>query len=102
LIPQIARRDTNENEFDEAVTKMVNQMTRLVMASTANAWLIYLSGMARRHKVFTAEQLIHDMENFENLVYTIEDHHEVSQDRNEAHPLSLYLFSVPTLLRLKS
>jgi hypothetical protein len=54
LIPQIAR-GTNEKEFDEAVAVKVDGMIKLIMASTADAWLIHLPGMSRKHEVFTAE-----------------------------------------------
>ncbi len=68
------------------------------MASTADAWLIYLPGMTRKHEVFTAEQLIQDMENLDDLVYSTEDHQDVSQDGSEPHPLSLLcLFSGTTI-----
>jgi hypothetical protein len=33
-------------------------MTKIVMASTADAWLIQLPGLTRRHEIFTAELCI--------------------------------------------
>jgi hypothetical protein len=97
LIPQIAR-GTNEKEFDEVVAEKVDGMTKLIMASTADAWLIHLPGMIRKHEVFTAEQLIiQDMENLDDLTYSMEDHPDISEDGCEPHPLSLCLFSVPKL-----
>jgi hypothetical protein len=48
LIPQIAR-GCIEKDMDEAVAEKVNQMTKIVMASTADAWLIHIPGMTRRH-----------------------------------------------------
>jgi hypothetical protein len=101
LIPQIAR-GTNEREFDEAVAEKVNKMTKLIIASTADAWLIHLPGMTRKHEVFTAEQLTQDMENLDDLTYSMEDHQDISQDGSEPHPLSFCLFSVPTLDSFKS
>ncbi len=94
LIPQIAR-GTNENEFDEAVAEKVDGMTKLIMASTADAWLIHLPGMTRKHEVFTAEQLMQDMENLDDLTDSMEDHQGISEDGCEPHPLFLCLFSVP-------
>jgi hypothetical protein len=44
LIPQIAR-GVNESDMDEEIALKVNQMTKLVMASTADVWLISLPGM---------------------------------------------------------
>ncbi len=38
LIPQIARGCT-EGDMDEVIAEKVNQMTKIVMASTADAWL---------------------------------------------------------------
>jgi hypothetical protein len=70
LISQIAR-GANEKEFDEAVAEKVNGMTKLIMASTADVWLIHLPGMIRKHEVFTAEQLIQDMENLDDLTYSM-------------------------------
>jgi hypothetical protein len=97
LIPQIAR-GTNEKEFDEAVAEKVDGMTKLIMASTADAWLIHLPGMIRKHEAFTAEQLIQDMESLDDLTYSMEDHNQdISQDGCEPHPLSFCLFSVPKL-----
>ncbi len=96
LIPKTAR-GTNEKEFDEAVAEKVDGMTKLIMASTADAWLIHLPGMIRKHEVFTAEQLILDMENLDDQTYSMEDHQDISQDGCEPHPLSFCLFSVPKL-----
>ena len=54
-------RDTSEGERDnEAVMEKVNQMTKQAMASTADAWLDHLLGMARRNEVFMAEQIVQD------------------------------------------
>ncbi len=70
-------------------------MTKLIMASTADVWLIHLPGMIRKHEVFTAEQLIQDMENLDDLTRSMEDHPDISEDGSEPHPLSCCLFSVP-------
>ena len=51
----------------------VNQMTKIVMASTADAWLIHLPGYARRHEIFTAEQLDQDSANLDDLVTSSQD-----------------------------
>jgi hypothetical protein len=83
LIPQIAR-GTDEKEFDEAVAEKVDGMTKLIMASTADGWLIHLPGMIRKHEVFTTEQLIQDVE-------------DINEDGCEPHSLSFCLFSVPKL-----
>jgi hypothetical protein len=40
LIPQIAR-GCKEQDMDEAIAEKVNKMTKIVMASTADAWLIH-------------------------------------------------------------
>jgi hypothetical protein len=53
--------------------------------------------MTRKHEVFTAEQLILDIDNLDDLTYSMEDHQDISQDRCEPHPLSFCLFSVPKL-----
>ena len=53
LIPQIARGCV-EGDMDETIAEKVNQMTKIVMASTADAWLVNIPGMARRHEIFTA------------------------------------------------
>ena len=56
LIPHIAR-GCNEGDMDKEIAEKVNPMTKIVMASTADAWLIHLPGLTRRHEIFTAEQL---------------------------------------------
>ncbi len=48
LIPQIAR-DCKEEDMDEAVAEKVYQMAKIVIASTADAWLIHIPGLMRRH-----------------------------------------------------
>jgi hypothetical protein len=53
--------------------------------------------MIRKHEVFTAEQLVQDMENLDDLTYSMEDHQDVSEDGCERHPLSCCLFSAPKL-----
>ena len=45
LIPQIARGCV-EGDMDEAIAEKVNQMTKIVMAATADAWLVHIPGMA--------------------------------------------------------
>jgi hypothetical protein len=52
LLPQIAR-GTNREEMDERIAEKVDGMTKMIMAATADAWLIHLPGAARRHEVFT-------------------------------------------------
>jgi hypothetical protein len=54
--------------MNEAIAEKVNQMTKIVMVSTANAWLVHLPGLTRRHEIFTAEQLAQDSLNLEDLV----------------------------------
>ncbi len=43
LLPQIVR-GTNEGEMDEGIAEKVNHMTKIIMAATADAWLIHLPG----------------------------------------------------------
>ena len=50
LIPQIAR-GCLEGDMDEAIAEKVNQMTKIVMASSADAWLVHIPGMVRRHEI---------------------------------------------------
>jgi hypothetical protein len=94
LIPRIAR-GTNEKEFDEAVAEKVDRMTKLIMASTADAWLIHLPGMIRKHEVFTAEQLIQDMENLDDLTYSMDGRSPGHQSvwMRTSSSLSLSVFS---------
>jgi hypothetical protein len=73
LIPQIARGCKEEDDVDEAIAEKVNQMTKIVMASTADAWLIHIPGLMRRHEVFTAEQLAQHSLNLEDLVIYLQD-----------------------------
>jgi hypothetical protein len=75
LIPQIAR-GVNASDMDEEIALKVDQMTKLVMASTADAWLINLPGMARRHEIYSMEQQMQDEANVRELVASITDAHE--------------------------
>ena len=84
-------RDTSEEERDEAVAEKVNQMTKQVMASAADAWLDHLPDMARRHEVFTAEQLVRDMSNLDDLISTVQDPQDDSFSRREKNSLSFSL-----------
>ena len=59
------------------------------MASRADAWLIHLPGMDRRHEVFTAEQLIQDLSNLDDLVSTVQDSQDDSFSGREKNSLSL-------------
>ncbi len=72
LIPQIAR-GCNEGDMDEAIAEKVNQMTKIVMASTADAWSVHIPGLAQRHEIFTAEQLVQDSSNLKDLVTSLQD-----------------------------
>jgi hypothetical protein len=56
--------------------EQVDQMTKLVMASTADAWLINLPGMPRRHEIYSMEQQMQDEDNVRELVASITDAHE--------------------------
>jgi hypothetical protein len=75
LIPQIARGVIG-SDMDEEIAIKVDQMTKLVMASTADAWLINLPGMPRRHEVYSMEQQMQDEDNVRELVASITDAHE--------------------------
>jgi hypothetical protein len=75
LLPQIAR-GTSENEMDEEIAVKVDGMTKIIMAATADAWLIHLPGTVRRHEVFTAELLAMDRSNVEGLVAVMQDSDE--------------------------
>jgi hypothetical protein len=72
LIAQIARGCSKE-DMDEAIAEKVDQMAKIVMAATADAWLIHLPGTIRRHEIFTAEQLAQDSSNLEDLVSSLQD-----------------------------
>jgi hypothetical protein len=91
LIPQIAR-GVNMLDMDEEIALKVDRMTKLVMASTADAWLINLPGMVRRHEVvYSMEQQIQDEANVRELVASFTDTHE--HDDMESLSLSFSLFS---------
>jgi hypothetical protein len=51
-------------------------MTKLIMAFTAEASLINLSGMARRHEIYSMEQQRQDEANVRELVASTTDAHE--------------------------
>ncbi len=95
LIPQIARGCV-EGDMDETIAEKVNQMTKIVMASTADAWLVHIPGIARRHEIFTAEQLDQDSLNMEDLITSLQDPIAPQATRNT---LSLSAFSQITKTR---
>ncbi len=88
LLPQIAR-GTNEGEMDEEIAEKVNRMTKIIMAATADAWLIHIPGMARRHEVFTAELLAMDRFNVEDLGTIMQD----STEDDDASRRTFFSFS---------
>jgi hypothetical protein len=75
LIPQIAS-GVNASDMDEEIALKVDQMKKLVMASTADAWLINLPGLARRHKIYSMEQQRQDEANVRELVASTADAQE--------------------------
>ncbi len=75
LIPQIVR-GVNASDMDEEIALKVDQMTKLVMAATADAWLINLPGMDRRHEIYSMEQQMQDEAYVKELVDSITDAHE--------------------------
>ena len=92
LIPQIARGCV-EGDMDEAIAEKVNQMTKIVMASTADAWLVHIPGMARRHEIFTAEQLDQDSSNMEDLITSLQDPDDDCPAGYKEHSLSSCFFA---------
>jgi hypothetical protein len=62
--------------MDEEIAAKVDGMTKIIMAATADAWLIHLPGTVRRHEVFTAELLAMDRFNVEDLVAVMQDSDE--------------------------
>ncbi len=92
LIPQIVR-GCNEGDMDEAIAEKVNQMTKIVMASTADAWLVHIPGLTRRHEIFTAEQLVQDSSNLEDLVISLQDPEDDCPAGCKDHSLSFCLFA---------
>jgi hypothetical protein len=79
--------------MDEAIAEKVNQITKIVMASTADAWLVHLPGLARRHEILRAEQLALDSLNSEYLVTSLQDPEDDCPAGCEDHSLSYCLFS---------
>ncbi len=79
--------------MDEAIAEKVNQMSKIVMASTADAWLVHIPGMMRRHEIFTAEQLEQDSSNLEDLVTSLQDPDEDCSAGHMHHSLSFCLFA---------
>jgi hypothetical protein len=87
LLPQIAR-GTSEKEMDEGIAEKVDGMTKIIMAATADAWLIHLPGTAKRHEVFTAELLAMDRANLEDLVAAMQDSAEDEEASFMTHSFS--------------
>jgi hypothetical protein len=87
LIPQIAR-GVDETKMNEEIMLKVNQMTKLVMVVTADAWLIHLPGMARRYEIYTIERLMQDESNVRELNTSITDSQEHEYGERESLSLS--------------
>ena len=79
--------------MDEAIAEKVNQMTKIVMASSADAWLVHIPGMVRRHEIFTAEQLEQDSLNLEDLIASLQDADDDCPAGHKDHSLSLTVCS---------
>ena len=80
--------------MDEAIAEKVDQMTKIVMAATADAWLIHIPGSTQRHEIFTAEQLAQDSSNLEDLVCSsLQDSEDDSRAGCVEHFLSHCLFT---------
>jgi hypothetical protein len=79
--------------MDEAIAEKVNQMTKIVMASTADAWLVHLPGFTRRLEIFTAEQLTQDSANLDDFVTSLQDPGDDCPAGNKDHFLSDCLFT---------
>jgi hypothetical protein len=62
-IRELITSGVNASDMDEEIGLKVEQMTKLIMASTADAWLINLPRMARRHEVYSMEQQLQDEAN---------------------------------------
>jgi hypothetical protein len=73
--------------MNEEIAEKVNHMTKIIMAATADAWVIHMPGMVRRHEVFTAEQLAMNRSNVEDLVANMQD----STDDNDASRSTFFL-----------
>jgi hypothetical protein len=101
LIPQIAR-GCSEGDMDEAIAEKVNQMTKIVMASTADAWLLHLPGLTQRHEIFTAEQLAQDSANLDDLVTSLQDPEDDCPAGCTDHFLSYCLFTGIKSMSLES
>ncbi len=72
LIPQISRGTTGHEEDEDRIASKVDGMTKIIMASTADAWLINLPGLPRRHEVLTMEQLDDDTSHVVVLLHSLE------------------------------
>jgi hypothetical protein len=70
-------------------------MTKIVMASTADAWLVNIPGMARRHEIFTAEQLEQDSPNMEDLITSLQDPDDDCPAGHKEHSLSFCFSQTP-------
>ena len=79
--------------MDEEIAVKVDGMTKIIMAATADAWLIHLPGTVRRHEVFTAELLAMDRSNVEDLVAVMQD-----SDEDECASSRTLSFSPPCFL----
>ena len=55
LLPEIARGTLKKDGYDEDIQRKVNGMTKLVMASTADVWLVNIPGMAKQQEVLLME-----------------------------------------------
>ncbi len=71
LILQIPRGTTGHEDDDDNIASKVDGMTKIIMASTVDAWLINLPGLPRRHEVLTLEQSEDDISHVVELLQAL-------------------------------
>ncbi len=71
LIPQISRGTTGHEEDDDSIASKVDGMTKIIMAATADVWLVNIPGLPKRHEVLTMEQLEDDTSHVVQLLQTL-------------------------------
>ncbi len=71
LIPQVSRGTTGHEGDEDSIASKVDGMTKIIMASTKDAWLINLPGLPRWHEVLTMEQLDDDTSHVVGLLQAL-------------------------------
>ncbi len=92
LIQQISRGTAstgNESDVEMIAANKVDGMTKIIMASTADAWLINLPGISRRYEVLTQGQYDNDTSTVREIMLALTGTKSKDAPTSHGFPTSL-------------